>query len=92
MKVSRKVFSEDNEVQRIDCGNGDVLALRKTSLDRSESVLMLFNLCGSEQEVRLPSLLKALNAPALENLNLPGQAAVPSRIRLHSWGVAILQL
>ncbi|MBN2713295.1 MAG: alpha-amylase [Planctomycetes bacterium] len=85
MKKTNPVFQEDNRVERIDSGNGDVLALKKTTLDGKESVLMLFNLCGGDQEVDLGNILNKVGAPALEEQG-------KRRMRLHSWGASIIKI
>lgn len=92
LKKSNKVFQEDNEVRRIESGNGEVLALKKTSNDGNESVLMLFNLCGEDQEVNVTSLLRSVGAPPLEPVEVGGRKTKPSSIRLHPWGATILKV
>lgn len=92
LKKSHRVFQEDNEVERVDSGNGDVLALKKTTNDGNESALLLFNLCGGDQEVNITSLLRGLGAPALEPVEVDGTQTQPSRIRLQPWGSTILSL
>jgi starch synthase (maltosyl-transferring) len=92
IKRQQPLFQQDNHVERIDAGDADVLVLRKTSLDRKQSALLLFNGSGGEQEVRIGCILKELEAPTLEPLPIPGAPSVPASIRLQGWGSAVLDL
>lgn len=92
VKQANRVFQEDNQVREVDSGNDNVLALKKTTLDGKESVLMLFNRSGNEEQVRISSLLRSLGAPMLKPVPLPGSPAIPTTTKLRDWGVAILWL
>lgn len=92
IKRGSRVFQEDNRVERVDSGNGDVLALRKTTLDGRESALLLFNLTGETREAKIGNILRAIGAPPLSAVDIPGAPAAPAVVRLNRWGAAVFKL
>jgi starch synthase (maltosyl-transferring) len=44
LKAENPVFQEDNHVEKVDLGTENIMGLKKTSLDRSRTVLILLNL------------------------------------------------
>ncbi len=79
LKLSRRVFQEDNRVERLDSGSWDILALRKTARDGGQKALLLFNLGGGDQTADLGRLAGGL----------PG---LPGQVRLGPWGAAVIDL
>lgn len=86
IKLDHPVFHEDNRLDSIDTGHGEVLGLRKSTFDNRQSVVMLFNRTGNDHVVRLDKLRGQLGGA---RLHTAGQGA---EIRLHGWGVVILQV
>ncbi|MFH0910859.1 MAG: alpha-amylase family glycosyl hydrolase [Planctomycetota bacterium] len=68
LKVARRLFQEDNSVERVEIGTENVLALKKTALDGKESAALLLNRYGHKHTVSAGGLAKAIsfrNAEAL---------------------------
>ncbi|MCX7934596.1 MAG: hypothetical protein N3A66_04975, partial [Planctomycetota bacterium] len=86
LKRQHRVLAEDNRLERVESGNGDILALRKTTLDSAEAVLLLFNLSDREQEVALTALFSRLQVKPLR----PEAGGTIARLR--PWGAAVISL
>ncbi|MCC8116547.1 MAG: hypothetical protein LIP18_05250, partial [Planctomycetes bacterium] len=94
LKRGHRVFAEDNRIERIDAGNDNLLALRKTTLDGKEAGLILFNRSGDEQHVHLPDLinrahLSPYKPTSAANVRLPMQA---EKLRLNRYGAVAFRL
>jgi len=87
LKRKYRALGEDNRLERVDCGNHDVLALRKSTLDGAESILLLFNLTDRDQEMALAPLWRRLNVQPMRTAS-----SEPSSARLRPWGAAVIKL
>lgn len=85
VKAKHRVFQEDNQLDRLDSGNQNVLALRKTSRDGQEKAVLLFNVADHDQTVHVGNILGRVGAPALD---VDGRS--PQEIRLHRFGALVL--
>lgn len=88
LKRQHRVFQEDNRIERVESGNPNILALKKTTLDNKERALMLFNLQGGDEMVDIQRILQNTGSPRLRMED----GTEPSRLKLGGWGVALLAL
>lgn len=89
IKANHPVFQEDNYVEKINIGTDNIMALKKTRLDRSESVLILLNLYGQVHNCDIEKLKQASGLP---NINvLAGSVSInENELVLNPWGAAVL--
>ncbi len=86
LKRQHRLLCEDNRLERVESSNHEILALRKTSLDGSESALILFNLSDRRQEMPLTPIWQRFNFRPLPS---GAQAAMAC---LRPWGAAVIKL
>lgn len=88
LKRKHRIFHEDGRLDRRDVGHGDVLLLRKDSVDAEEAVAMLFNLGEHDVELGADQVINAAGGRRLQT----AEGETPERVRLQRYGVALLGL
>jgi len=88
LKRRVRVFQEDNRVERVESGNHDILALKKTTLDGQEKALLLFNLSDHDQSADVNGVLG--RAGSSTPLEVDGKR--PQQVRIGRFGSAVLSL
>lgn len=89
LKSNSSCFHEDNQVEKVDMGDNNVLCLRKTSIDGRKSALVFLNL--GEKIVRVPvaDTVKRLRGEAPVN---PKDGKMVRDLELKRYGCAIIEL
>ncbi len=89
IKATHRVFQEDNYIEKMDVGTDNIMVLKKSTLDRSQSVTILLNLYGQTHNCSLDRL-KEVSGLASTNV-IAGEVTIKEHeIVLAPWGAAIL--
>lgn len=89
IKANHAIFQQDNNVKKLDIGTDNIMALKKTRLDNSESVLILLNLYGQKHNCNL-NRLKEVSGLGSINILAGAVSMNEDELLLDPWGAAIL--
>jgi starch synthase (maltosyl-transferring) len=89
IKRNNRVFQEDNKVEKVTINTDNIMALKKTTLDGQESVIILLNLYGQKHGCSTQELK---NSSGFGNINvIAGSVQVTeNEVVLEPWGYAVL--
>jgi starch synthase (maltosyl-transferring) len=89
VKAGHRIFQEDNYVERVDNGTDNIMALKKTTLDKHESVLMLLNLYGQRHGCSVGKLKELGFNPS--DMLLGEVSIQENELVMNPWGFAVLR-
>lgn len=88
LKADHAIFQQDNYVERVDNGTDNILALKKTTLDHSTSVLVLINLYGQRHGTDVRRLRELGFNPS--EVLLGAVSIAEHELVMDPWGYAVV--